>query len=550
MQRQITGPLLRNLVAGLTLAAITVPEQMATAKLGGFEPQIGLYAFVGASVGFAIAGANRILTVGADSTITPVFATVLTGLVASGSGAHPAVAVTLALLVAAMLVVGGLLKLGWISDLLSTPILTGFLAGIALHIMASQLPDVLGIEPRHGNIFNQTAGIAAGIAQTNPWSVALGGGVLALSLLTEWLNPRVPGALIGVLMATLVVLVFGLEGRGVAVLGVLPSGLPTPTLPSWSFESLRELVPLAMIIALVVMMQTATVSRSFAEPGSPIDVNRDYIGVGVANLGAALLGSFPVNASPPRTAVMREAGGTSQVGVLAAAVLVLALALGGGALLRHVPQAALAGVLLFVAIRIVRGGVIVTVARQAPNEFGLILLTTVAVVALPIPTGVAIGIGLSLIYGVWITTHTRVNEFLNLPGTTVWWPEHADARGQSVAGVRVLGFPAPLLFANAETFKRGMMAAIDAQGADAPSLVVLEGGGIADVDYTAAQAMREVIEDCQTRKIEFAIARLQSVRARHALDRFGVLELLGRDHLFPSVAEAIAHRKGGVVLAS
>jgi SulP family sulfate permease len=169
------------------------------------------------------------------------------------------------------------------------------------------------------------------------------------------------------------------------------------------------------------------------------------------------------------------------------------------------------------------------------------------VVALPIPTGVAIGIGLSLVHGVWITTHTRVSEFRNVPDTTIWWPVHADvhadARGVSLPGVRVLGFPAPLLFANAEIFKRGMMAAIDAPGTSAPSLVVLEGGGMADVDYTAAQAVREVIENCRAREIDFAIARLESVRARDALERFGVLALLGADHLFHSVAEAVAQGK-------
>jgi MFS superfamily sulfate permease-like transporter len=550
--------LLRNLVAGLTLAAITIPEQMATAKLGGFEPQIGLYAFVGASVGFAVAGANRILTVGADSTITPIFAATLTTLAASSVAPQPAGAVTLALLVAGMLIVGGVLRLGWIADLLSTPIVTGFLAGIALHIAMSQLPDLLGVEPRAGTIFDQVAGIAAGLARTNPWSVALGAGVLALALLTERLNPRLPGALIGVALATAAVVALGLEGRGVAVLGVLPSGLPVFVLPSWQFDSLRELVPLAMIISLVVMMQTATVSRSFAEPGTAVagegvNVNRDFIGVGVANLGAALLGSFPVDASPPRTGVVRAAGGTSQLGVLAAAVLVALLALGGGGLLRHVPQSALAGVLLFVAIRIVRGGVIAAVARQAPAEFALIVLTALAVVALPIPTGVAIGIGLSLGHGVWITTHTRVIEFRNMPGTTVWWPSDGDQRGEVRPGLLVLGFTAPLLFANAETFRQGMTAAIAARdssssapSSSAPSsgrplsLVVLEGVGIADIDYTAAQALRDVIEACRQRDIAFAIARLESTRARQALQRFDVLALLGTDRLFLSVAEAVS----------
>ncbi len=537
--RDTVRTLLGNTVAGLTLAAITIPEQMATAKLGGFEPQVGFFAFIGATVGFALAGKNRILTAGADSTITPIFAAGLALLAASGTVTLAAAAVTLALLVAAALFIAGLLRLGWIADLLSTPIVTGFLAGIAAHIVISQLPDALGIPLQPGSIFDHLDGLLAHFRETNPWSVAIAAGVLALALVTEALNPRLPGALIAVVLATLAVVQFSLEGKGVAVLGALPQGFPGLVVPAWDPDSLRQLVPLALILALVVMMQTAAVSRSFAESTRlPTNINRDFVGLGVANLGAALLGAFPVNASPPRTAVVREAGGTSQIGVLIAGAIVGVLAVGGGSLLRHVPQAALAGILLFVAFRIVRVPVINAVARQAPGEFALILLTAAAVIGLPIPTGVAIGISLSLLHGVWITTQTRVSELKNVPGTTIWWPTNGNSPGERRQGVLVLGFQAPLLFANAETFRRGMREAIASH--HPLSLVVLEGGGIADIDYTAAQALRDVIADCRAQHIDFAIARLVSVRAQAALAQFGILSELGAGRVFHSVAEAIS----------
>ncbi|MBS0519951.1 MAG: SulP family inorganic anion transporter [Proteobacteria bacterium] len=530
--------LLRDALAGLTLAAITIPEQMATAKLGGFEPQIGFFAFIGATVGFALAGTNRILTTGADSTITPIFAGSLALLAASGPDTLVASAVALALLVSVALIVAGLLRLGWIADLLSTPIVTGFLAGIAFHIVASQLPDALGIPLQSSSTFDRLSGVYVHVRDANPWSIAIAAGVLALTLATEKINPRLPGALVAVALATLAVLLFSLEDKGVAVLGTLPSGLPRPVVPAWDIDTLRQLVPLALILALVVMMQTAAVSRSFSDPSRlSTDVNRDFIGVGVANLGAALLGSFPVNASPPRTAVVHAAGGTSQIGVLISAAIVAALAIGGGDTLKHVPQAALAGVLLFVAVRIVRIRIIDAVARQAPGEFALILLTAGAVIVLPIPTGVAIGISLSLLHGVWITTQTRVSEFTNVPGTTIWWPSNGTP-GESRPNVLVVGFQAPLLFANADTFRRGMRAIIAAR--QPLSLVVLEGGGIADIDFTAAEALRDVIAECRAQHIEFAIARLVSVRALAALEQFGILSELGAGHVFHSVAEAIA----------
>jgi MFS superfamily sulfate permease-like transporter len=527
----------RDVLAGLTLAAITIPEQMATAKLGGFEPQIGFYAFIGATVGFVALGASRVLTAGADSTITPIFAGTLAALAAAGPTSLGSVGIGLAMLVGAMLVAGGILKLGWIANLLSIPVITGFLAGIAVHIVVSQLPTLFGVARGGGDLFGQVAAIASHVSTLNPFSTAIGLGVFVLMILTEWISPRIPGALIGVLLATVAVLAFDLEGRGVAVLGALPGGLPHLALPA--LDDARQLVPLALIVTLVVMMQTATVSHSFRDPsGQEPDVNRDFLGVGAGSLAAALLGAFPVNASPPRTAVVAESGGTSQVGALVAAAIVLALVLRGGALLAHVPEAALAGILLFVAQRIIHLGTIVKLVRQTRIEYLLVFLTAAAIIVLPIQTGMAIAISLSLLHGVWIATRTRPVELKKLPGTTVWWPPGTGERGSRPEGVIVIAFQAPLLFANAQTFKHGMIDMIDACD-DPPVLVVLEASGIADIDFTAAQALTEVIRHCRAAHIRFAIARLESMRAQNALDRFGVLAELGPDYLFHSVDEAV-----------
>ncbi|MGL4286664.1 MAG: SulP family inorganic anion transporter [Phreatobacter sp.] len=534
----------RDVLTGLTLAAITIPEQMATAKLGGFDPQIGFYAFIGATIGFAIAGASRILTVGVDSTITPIFAGALAAMAASGSPTLGATAVTLALIVGVLLLVGGTLKLGWVADLLSEPVVTGFLAGISVHIVVSQLPSLFGLTVGPGDMFSKLAAIISQIAAINPVSASLGLAVLAIMLVSERISGRIPGALIAVALATSAVVAFQLERHGVAVIGTLPGGLPHPIMPDLDFEDLRQIVPLALMIALVIMMQTAAVSHSFPDPGGRApDINRDFIGAGAANLLAGLLGTMPVNASPPRTAVVAETGGVSQAGPLVAAAIVLLLVLFGGALLAHVPEAALAGVLLFVAQRIFRFTTMVTIARQAPAEFALILLTAAAIIVLPIQTGVAIGVGLSLLHGVWMTIETRPIEFQRIPGTTVWWPPGAHASGELQPGVLVVGFPAPLLFANAQIFQRGVTTLVSACKRPI-SLVVLEAGGIANVDYTAAAALRAVIMTCRSGGIDFAIARLESVRARDALDRFGILADLGEDRLFHSVQEAVAALAG------
>jgi len=527
----------QDILAGLTLTAITVPEQMATAKLGGFEPQIGFYAFIGATIGFVALGASRVLTAGADSTITPIFAGTVAALAAGGSVAVGSVAITLALLVGVMLIAGGILKLGWIANLLSTPVITGFLTGIAVHIVVSQLPGIFGIARGAGDLVGQVLAIATSLSRLNPFSTVIGLGVFVTMVLAEWISARIPGALIGIALAALVVLAFDLEPRGVAVLGALPGGLPRPAIPT--FDLLRQLTPLALIVTLVIMMQTATVTYSFRKSAEPEpDTDRDFLGIGAGNLVAALLGSFPVDASPPRTAVVVESGGRSQLSALVAAVIVLALVLWGRALLYHVPEAALAGVLLFVAQRLVRVSTIVKIARQAPVEGLLILLTAAAIIILPIQIGVTIGIGLSLLDGLSKTIRTYPIELRKLPGTTVWWPPQMPGEGERQEGVAVIAFQAPLLFANAEIFKRGMIETID--NYDQPlSLVVLEASGIADVDFTAAQALIEILDHCRTANIRFAVARLESARAHAAFSRFDVLDALGPNRLFHSVDVAV-----------
>ena len=527
----------RDILAGLTLAAITIPEQMATARLGGFEPQVGFYAFIGATIGFVALGASRVLTAGGDSTITPIFAGTLAALAVSGVTSLGSAAVALALLVGLMLVFAGVLRLGWIANLLSTPVITGFLEGIAVHILVSQLPSLLGIAAEGSTLPARAFVLFTHLSTLNPFTTAIGFGVFFVMLVTERIDVRIPGALVGIVLAIIAVLALDLESRGVAILGVLPGGLPHFIVPD--FDDFRQLVPLALIITLVVMMQTAAVIHSFPGPAQRTpDTNRDFVGIGAGNLLSAVFGAFPVNASPPRTAVVAEAGSTSQLGALTAAAIVFVLVLWGGALLAHVPQAALAGVLLFVAQRIFRLGAMMLIARQAPMEFLLVVLTAVAIIFLPIEAGAAIGIGLSLLHGVWMTIHTRPMELHRLPGTTVWWPSGSSGQSDRQENVAVIAFQAPLLFANAETFKSGMIAAIEA-GGHPPSLVVLEASGIADIDFTAAQALIGVINYCRASGIRFAIARLESVRAQTALSRFGILAALGSDHLFHSVDEAV-----------
>jgi SulP family sulfate permease len=532
------GDIGRDLVAGLTLAAIAVPEQMATARLGGFAPELGFIAFIAASVGFALFGANRTLSAGADSTITPIFAGSLALLAVTGSPEYAALAAALALMVGLLLVVAGALKLGWVANLLSVPVITGFLAGIALHIVLSQAPTLLGLPDGSGDVYRRLTALAGEMGRVSPLSLAIGLGVFIVALGSDKLSGRIPGALIGLVSATVATAVLSLDRQGVAVLGRIGGAVPHPRLPHIGLETAIPLVGLAFVIALVVMMQTAVTTRSFGVTDRDGDINRNFVGIGVGGALAGLFGAFPVNASPPRTAIAAQAGARSQLTSLIAALLVAALLIGGGDLLAHIPAAALGGVLLFVAVRIFRVRALAELMRRTPAEFALALLTMVAIVALPIETGVAIGVFLSLVHGVFTITRAAPIVFERAPGSTVWWPVVGQRRGESEPGVLVMGFQAPLSFLNAYEFRRGVLRAIR-HAEPGLRLFVLEASSIVEIDFTASTILAEVIDKARAAGVDFALARLESVRAQAAFDRFGLTDRLGQDHMFHSVDQAL-----------
>jgi SulP family sulfate permease len=530
------GDLGADVVAGLTLAAIAIPSQMATARLANLTPQVGLLALIAAAIGFALFGDSRRLSVGADSTIAPIFAGALAALAATGPEHYAAAAATLSLAVGLILICAGAFKFGFVADLLSIPVTTGFLVGIAGHILVLQAPAVLGIEPGHGSLAQEALSLIVRAPAANPWTLAIGLGVLAIMLAGHAVSPRFPGALIGLCLAGLATVALGLEARGVATLGPLAGGALHFSLPAISWDDIRVIAPLAVLIALVVMVQTAATTRSFPNSAEGPDVNRDFIGVGAANAFSGLVGAFPVDASPPSTAVAAEAGCRSQLAGLLSAAAALCVLLFASKALAHLPSAALAGVLLFVALRLARVGVMQDVWRRSRAEFLLILATALAIVAFPIEQGVGVGVLLSLLHGVWTTTRARTVEFERIPGTSVWWPHDKDTKGEFVAAVRVIALQAPLSFLNAYNFRRAIERFCSQ---DPPKLIVIEANALVEIDYTGATVLAELVSRLRGRGIDVAVARLESVRAQESFARLGLFALIGRDHVFRSVQEAI-----------
>lgn len=537
--RPKAGGLGQDFLASGTLLAVAVPEQIATAGLAGAPPSFGLIAFITASLGFFLVGANRYLSVGADSTISPIFAAALALLAVNGNRNYPALTAELALMVGAIVVLTGLLRLGRIAQLLSIPVITGFLTGIAIHIAISQLPAILGLPSDHHVLLKELTTIVEGLGNTNLFALAIAIGVLGSVLTSEKLFPRLPAALIAIVVASVLVEGFGLEQRGIQTIGTLSMPTLWPPNLAYSIADVLAIIPVAFLIALIVVIQTVTVSRSFPDP-RVTDVNRDLAGVGVANLLTGLCGGFPVNSSPPRTAIAAENSASSRKTGLFAALGTVAILLLGRPYLATIPKPALSGLLLFVAWRIFRIDIIRQIWSQSRAEFFLLFATAVVIVVLPIQTGVTIGIGLSLLHGVWTITQTQAVLFEQVPGSTVWWPKALKANGITRPGIVVVGFQAPLFFMNAETFRRSVTDTVTL--AQKPvRVVILEASTIADVDYSAAQTLIEMIESWKAQGILFCIARLESTRAQESLKKFGVLQRMDEQAIFQSVDAAVRH---------
>ncbi len=511
--------LVGDVIAGITLVAIAIPEQMATAQLAGMPVQTGLYAFVAGGLAIAIFGSSRQMSVGADSTIAPIFAAGVAGLAAAGTAAYTGDIVLLALIVGAILVAVGLLRMGWIADLLSTPVTTGFLAGIGITIIVGQLPDIFGVpkgsveifpgSPTPANPLTQALWILQQAPDWNWYAVGIAAAVLGIVVASEKISPKIPGALIGLVLSLAAVQALDLTTKDVAVLGALPAGLPPLALPAFTLDQLLSLFPIALTVVLVCLMQTAATARSFADLGGyDVNMNRDFVALGIGSAAASLVGSFPVDSSPPRTAVVAQSGGRSQVASLVAVGIIVIIVLFATAALADLPKATLGAILTYVGARIIRLRAIWSVWAFDRVEFALAMFTLFAVAFIGTEFGITIAILLAILERTRLSARPHDVLLGKVPGTTSWVPlRDGKAAAAEVPGVTVIAFGAPLYFANASTFRDRMRAIMESE--DAPKAIVFDAEAVDDVDFTGAAAVAFVAAELQRRGVVFAVARFR-----------------------------------------
>lgn len=527
-----------DVLAGLTLVAIAVPEQMATARLVGMPAIAGLYAFVAGSLVFALLGRSRQMSVGADSTIAPIIATGVVAVVAVGTPQYDHVVSFLAIMVGALVVVVGLLRLGWVSELFSTPVITGVLAGIAVEIVVRQLPAILGVTGGGSSTVSRVRAVVDEIGHTNGWSVGIAVVVLALIVVAEHIDRRIPGALIGLVASIVAVAAIGLVARGVQVVGSIHGGLPSMALPSVSWLDARHLIAPALTIAFVVVAQTAaTVRASSAGAPATQDFNVDLMAIGAGSLVAGVSGSFAVNSSPPRTGIVTASGGRSQLTSIMAALVVIVVVLFATGLLKDLPKATLGAILLFVATRLFRVKVLKQILSFSRWEFGVAILTGLIVAFVGIEQGVVVAMGLSLADRTRRAARPSDSVLGREIGTDHWIPTDIGRPTEQVPGVLVYLIYGPLWYGNADYVRLRIPAVIKEASGPVHGLV-LDANGMSDIDYTGAQTLGALVDELKDAGVKTVIAR-SSHLVHHDLKHSGLLAIFGADGLCGSVEDAV-----------
>jgi len=533
--------LAKDIVAGVVLTTLLVPQGMAYAELAGLPPITGLYTSIMCLLGYAVFGPSRILVLGPDSSLGPMIAATILPLIAANGDEKRAIVLAslLAIIVAAITIIAAVAKLGFIADLISKPTMIGYLNGLALTILVGQLPKLFGFKiDAEGLIGEFTAfvrGLANGEAVAAAAAVGIAGIVLIL-VLQHWL-PKVPAVLIMVVLAIAATSVFSLADHGVSLVGVLPKGFPPLTIPSVRLADLGPLFAGALGIALVSLADTISTATAFAErTGQEVDGNGEMLGIGAANLAAGLFQGFPVSTSGSRTAVAERSGAKTQLtGVTGAVLITLMIVLVPG-LFRNLPNPALAAVVITAALSLADIPATVRLWRQRKVEFLLSIAAFLGVALLGVLPGIAIAVGLSIlnVFGrAWWPYNTVLGRVEGLAG---YHDIHSYPDASQLPGLVIYRFDAPLFFANAKTFRDEVrrIAAAD----PAPRWIVIAAEPVTDVDTTASDVLEDLDEELNARGISLVFAELKDP-VRGKIERYGLTRTINPAHFFPTVGAAV-----------
>jgi high affinity sulfate transporter 1 len=538
--RQYRAPWLRaDLVAGITVAAVILPIGMAYGQLAGLPPAAGIYASMLPLVMYALFGSSRLLIIGPDASSAALVAAAVAPLAGGNATQYADLAAFLAVLTGLLCVVGGLARMGFIASFLSKPILVGYMNGLALTVIVSQLPSVLGISVRASGFFAQIGQLIAMLSHANAVTLCVGVGVFVIVWMLRRIAPQVPGPLVAVVGATVTAAVWHLDVRGVAAIGTITPGLPALSVPHVTIGDTTRLLGDALGIALLTFSDTILTARSFAaRSGDHVHANQELIGLGVANGLAGLSQGFPVSASGARTAVNEAAGGKTQLASVIAAVILAVMLLFLTGPLSKLPTAALGAVLIAAAARLFDMRTLRALGRADRRELAIALATLVGVLAVGLLQGIVLAIALSLV--LLLARAVRPHDAIlgRVKGVDGFHDIEEYPQGSTIPGLIVYRFDAPLFFANADFFQRRVRRLV----AESPGPVewfLLDAEALTAVDSTAAEMLEETRRELAGQGIVLVVARAKHPLREH-LGRFGLLDTIGPQRFYPSIRSAVA----------
>lgn len=531
-----------DFVAGLVLATMLVPVGIAYAVASGVPGIYGLYATIIPLLVYAVFGPSRILVLGPDSALAAIILGVVVPL--SGGNAQRAVALAsmMAVVSGVVCILAGLVRLGFVTELLSKPIRYGYMNGIALAVLISQLPKLFGFQIESAGPLSDVWSIVAAIldGKTNWTNLAVGAGTLAIILMLEG-SKRLPGILIAVICATVAVGTLGLDVRGsVAVLGPLPQGLPEFTIPWIDFNDIASVAIGGCAVALVSFADTSVLSRAYAgRTGAHVDPNQEIVGLGAANLAAGFFQGFPVSSSASRTPVAERAGARTQMANVFGALTVALLLLAAPNLLQHLPAASLAAVVIAAAIGLIEVRDLKRIYRIQQWEFWLSIVCLFGVAVFGAIPGIGLALAIAIMEFLWDGWRPHSAVLGRTEGVKGYHDVTRYPAARQVPGLILLRWDAPLFFANAEFFKGRVLDAV-AKSPNPVRWLVVAAEPVTSVDVTAADIVAELDAELHAAGIELCFAELKDP-VKDKLKRFGLFSQVGEQYFFPTIEEAVAH---------
>ncbi|SDL14440.1 high affinity sulphate transporter 1 [Cryobacterium psychrotolerans] len=536
--------LLPDLRAGLVLTALLIPVGIGYAEVAGLPPETGLYATIIPLLAYALFGPSRVLVLGPDSALAPIIAAVILPLALGDDVRAVALAGLLAIMVGLILMLGGVLRLGFVTDLLSKPIRVGYLNALALLVIVSQLPAFLGFSVASKSPFRDVTAIVSGIAdgRVNPTALYFGLGSLAVILVLSWRKTRIPGILAAVVLATALTAILGLQ-ETLPVVGALPGGLPAPAFGGLAWADVAALVVPALGIALIAFADTAVLSRTFAaRRGENVNGSREMAAIGTSNIAGGLLGGFPISASSSRTPVAEKAGSRSQLtGVVGAGLMVVFMLLTPG-LTGYLPSAAIAAVVMVAAAGLIDVKGFFALVRMNKVDAFLSLAAFLGVLVFGVIEGIGVAIVLSL--GAFVSHAWRPYraELGRIRGIRGYHDLARHPEGERLPGIVIVRFDAPLFFANGGIFDDYVRATVTAADSDVHT-VILAAEPITDIDTTAVEELLELDDFLASRGITLIFAEMKGPVKDHLRD-YGLTRRFPPERFARTVGEAVDEATG------